>query len=165
MDTNNSAPLSAWVEERLASLAPRDSWEPNSAAALARLKQLRASRSWLGSRWPWAVATAAVVCLAWVGRALLLDSPALPAAVDDSEEPPRRFTFLSSHLATLVTLSTPAIGLWLLTSGFSASRIFSFRLEITLLTIFLLTLLLSTREPPRTGSFLNNDRGLRPRSR
>jgi peroxiredoxin len=64
MDTNNSAPLSAWVEERLASLAPRDSWEPNSAAALARLKQLRASRSWLGSRWPWAVATTAVVCLA-----------------------------------------------------------------------------------------------------
>ena len=32
--------------------------------ALARLKQLRASRSWLGGRWLWAAATAAVVCLA-----------------------------------------------------------------------------------------------------
>jgi peroxiredoxin len=63
MDRNNSTPLSAWVEERLASLAPGDNWEPDSAAALARLKRLHDSRSWLGSRWPWTLATAAVVCL------------------------------------------------------------------------------------------------------
>ena len=63
MDRNNSTPLSAWVEEHLASLAPGDNWEPDSAAALARLKRLHDSRSWLGNRWPWALATAAVVCL------------------------------------------------------------------------------------------------------
>jgi peroxiredoxin len=64
MDRNNSMPLSAWVEERLASLAPGDGWEPNSAAALVRLKQLQGSKSWLGRRWPWAIASAAAVCLA-----------------------------------------------------------------------------------------------------
>ena len=46
----------------------------------------------------------------------------------------------------LVTLSTPVIGIWLLRRGFSTSPIFVFRLEITLLTIFLLTLLLSIKQ-------------------
>jgi len=105
---------------------------------------------------PLTAALAAVVCLVWVGRSLLLDSPALPAAVDDSEEPPRRLTFLSSHLATIVTLSTPAIGLWLLTSGSSASRLYSFRLEITLLTIFLLTLLLAIKQQLLTTTLIGS---------
>jgi peroxiredoxin len=64
MDTNNFTPLSTWVEEHLAFLAPGDNWEPNSAAALARLKQLHGSRSWLSTRWPWTLAAAAAVCLA-----------------------------------------------------------------------------------------------------
>ena len=64
MDTNNFTPPSTWVEERLASLDPGDNWEPNSAAALGRLKQLHGSRSWLSTRWPWTLAAAAAVCLA-----------------------------------------------------------------------------------------------------
>ncbi|HTA57027.1 MAG TPA: ATP-binding protein [Candidatus Baltobacteraceae bacterium] len=55
-------------------------------------------------------------------------------------------TFLSSNLAMLVTLSTPAIGLWLLTAYPRHDKLFSFRLDITLLTIFLLTLLLSIKQ-------------------
>jgi len=46
----------------------------------------------------------------------------------------------------LVTLSTPVMGMWLLRRGFSSSPMFVFRLEITLLTIFLLTLLLSIKQ-------------------
>ena len=64
MDTNNFTPLSIWVEERLATLAPGDNREPNSAAALARLKQLHGSRSWLSTRWLWTLAAAAAACLA-----------------------------------------------------------------------------------------------------
>lgn len=88
---------------------------------------------------------AAVVCMVWIGRYLPQDAPALPSAGGEPL-PPRRFAFLSSHLAMLVTLSTPVIGIWLLREGFSFSRIFVFRLMITLLTIFLLTLLLSIKQ-------------------
>ena len=58
----------------------------------------------------------------------------------------RGLTFLSTNLAMLVTLSTPAIGLWLLTAYPRHDKLFSFRLDITLLTIFLLTLLLSIKQ-------------------
>ena len=75
-----------------------------------------------------------------------------PAPEKGEREPGRQrsirgLTFLSSNLAMLVTLSTPAIGLWLLTDLRPATtRLFSFRLDITLLTIFLLTLLLSIKQ-------------------
>jgi two-component system NtrC family sensor kinase len=46
----------------------------------------------------------------------------------------------------LVALSTPVIGIWLLSSTSSPPQLRSFRLAITLLTIFLLTLLLSIKE-------------------
>jgi two-component system NtrC family sensor kinase len=46
----------------------------------------------------------------------------------------------------LVTISTPAIGLWLLTTHSPSDRLFSFRLDITLVTMFLLTLLLSIKQ-------------------
>jgi signal transduction histidine kinase len=94
---------------------------------------------------PLTASLAAVVCMIWLGRSVPQDAPAF-SAESGEHEPPRRLAFLSSHLAMLVTLSTPVIGIWLLRRGFSASRIFIFRLEITLLTIFLLTLLLSIKQ-------------------
>jgi signal transduction histidine kinase len=94
---------------------------------------------------PLTASLAAVVCMIWIGRSVPQDAPAF-SAESGEHEPPRRLAFLSSHLAMLVTLSTPVIGIWLLSRGFSASRIFVFRLEITLLTIFLLTLLLSIKQ-------------------
>jgi signal transduction histidine kinase len=97
---------------------------------------------------PLTVSLAAVVCMIWVGRYVPQDAPASYSA-DGPHELPRKFAFFSSHLAmlvTFVTLSTPAIGIWLLRDGFSAAPIFVFRLEITLLTIFLLTLLLSFKQ-------------------
>jgi signal transduction histidine kinase len=94
---------------------------------------------------PLTISLAAVVCMIWVGRYVPQDAPASCSA-DGPHELPRKFAFFSSHLAMLVTLSTPAIGIWLLRDGFSASPIFVFRLEITLLTIFLLTLLLSFKQ-------------------
>ncbi len=94
---------------------------------------------------PLTTSLAAVICMVWIGRYVPQDAPALLLREGD-KEPPRRFAFLSSYLAMLVTLSTPAIGIWLLRDGFRATPIFSFRLEITLLTIFLLTLLLSIKQ-------------------
>jgi signal transduction histidine kinase len=84
------------------------------------------------------------MCLA--GRPLL-QSEEMPSEAEPFEaKSSRRFRFLFSHLAMLVTFSTPAIGLWLLTTQSRADRLFSFRLELTLITIFLLTLLLSIKQ-------------------
>ncbi|HEY1470814.1 MAG TPA: HAMP domain-containing sensor histidine kinase [Candidatus Acidoferrum sp.] len=102
---------------------------------------------------PLTASLAAVACMIWIGRSVPQDAPALPT--DSGEpEPPRRLAFLSSHLAMLVTLSTPVIGLWLLRHGFSSSPIFVFRLEITLVTIFLLTLLLSIKQLLLTATLI-----------
>jgi len=83
------------------------------------------------------------VCLA--GRPLLQAQEASPEKTSDSK-PGGRFRLLFSHLAMLVTFSTPAIGLWLLTTQSRSDRLFSFRLDLTLLTMFLLTLLLSIKQ-------------------
>jgi len=84
------------------------------------------------------------MCLA--GRPLLQSKDLPPEANPSDGKSGRRFRFLFSHLAMLVTLSTPAIGLWLLTTQSRSDRLFSFRLDLTLLTIFLLTLLLSIKQ-------------------
>jgi signal transduction histidine kinase len=94
---------------------------------------------------PLTAALAAVVCMIWVGRYVPQDPPA-SSPVDGAGALPRKFALFSSHLAMFVTLSTPAMGIWLLRDGFSASAIFAFRLEITLLTVFLLTLMLSVKQ-------------------
>ena len=94
---------------------------------------------------PLIAAMGGFVCLCLAGRPLLEPAPA-----GDGEKGEKktigRFTFLSSNLAMLVTLSTPAIGLWLLTTYAPSDKLFAFRLDITLLTIFLLTLLLSIKQ-------------------
>lgn len=86
------------------------------------------------------------VCFCLVGRSLLQPGTAECETPPATQKSARRNILHSSQLAMLVTLSTPAIGLWLLTTHSSPERLFSFRLELTLLTIFLLTLLLSIKQ-------------------
>jgi len=88
-----------------------------------------------------------------LGRALLSDqasSAPVPPPRDERHEP---HTFYSSYFAMLVTLSTPVIGIWLLTFD-SAHELFAFRLVITLATIFLLTLLLSIKQDVLAASLI-----------
>jgi signal transduction histidine kinase len=95
---------------------------------------------------PLIAATGGFVCLSLAGRPLLQSAPGSGERKGGHQKTIRGFTFLSSHLAMLVTLSTPAIGLWLLTTYAPHDKLFAFRLDITLLTIFLLTLLLSIKQ-------------------
>jgi signal transduction histidine kinase len=108
---------------------------------------------------PLTLSTAALVAFIWLGRAVLEPVPVHTNRGEAVVEPVSRLSFVSSHLAMIVTLSTPAIGLWLITQKFSSPQIFLFRLNITLLTIFLLTLLLSVKQHLLTrtlvGSFQN----------
>ncbi len=97
---------------------------------------------------------AALVAFTWHGRWFL--QPAAPAHDSPAfvDEPSSSFGLVSPHLAMLVTLSTPAIGLWLLTRGSTAPQIFPFRLAITLLTILLLTFLLAVKQHLLTTSLI-----------
>jgi len=95
---------------------------------------------------PLVAAMGGFVCVCLAGRPLLQSGPATGEGEERPWRPIRRFTFFASHLAMLVTLSTPAIGLWLLTAYSPHDKLFAFRLDITLLTIFLLTLLLSIKQ-------------------
>jgi len=94
---------------------------------------------------PLVASLAAFVCVALAGRTPGQNQPLKPASMH-SDAPSSSTTFLSEHLAMLVALSTPVIGIWLLSSTSSPPQLRSFRLAITLLTIFLLTLLLSIKE-------------------
>jgi two-component system, NtrC family, sensor kinase len=105
---------------------------------------------------PLTAALAAFACVGLAGRSLLTDPHAPALSEASSDEPPRRLTFVSSYLAMVVTLSTPAIGLWLLTNSSAPAELFSFRLEITLLTIFLLSLLLSIKQDLLTASLVGS---------
>ncbi len=95
---------------------------------------------------PLVAAMGGFVCLCLAGRPLLEPANAAGERQGGQQRPVRPFAFLSSHLAMIVTLSTPAIGLWLLTTYAPHDRLFTFRLDITLITIFVLTLLLSIKQ-------------------
>lgn len=102
---------------------------------------------------PLVASLAAFLCFCLLGRALLRDqasSAPAQAGPEDLHEPQ---TFYSSQLAMLVTLSTPVIGIWLLTRS-SANELFAFRLVITLATIFVLTLLLSIKQDLLAASLI-----------
>ena len=86
------------------------------------------------------------VCVCLAGRPLRQSGAEKDKREAGRQRSIRGLTFLSSNLAMLVTLSTPAIGLWLLAAYPHHDKLFSFRLDITLLTIFLLTLLLSIKQ-------------------
>jgi signal transduction histidine kinase len=105
---------------------------------------------------PLIAAMAAFVYLAVAGRSVEQGQPKEPLPETLREEEPSRATFLSSHLAMLVTVSTPVIGLWLVTSRSSPAQLFPFRMVTTLLTIFLLTLLLSIKQDLLTGGLIGS---------
>ncbi|HXC46967.1 MAG TPA: ATP-binding protein [Candidatus Sulfotelmatobacter sp.] len=95
---------------------------------------------------PLVAAMGGFVCVCLAGRPLLQPGPATKEREGVQQRTSRGLTFLSTNLAMLVTLSTPAIGLWLLAGYSPHDKLFAFRLDITLLTIFLLTLLLSIKQ-------------------
>jgi signal transduction histidine kinase len=94
---------------------------------------------------PLMASLAGFLCVALCGRTPELrnhmepNSAALKARAGSS-------TFLSEHLAMLVVLSAPAFGIWLLSNTSAPPQLRSFRLGITLLTIFVLMLLLCIKE-------------------
>lgn len=103
---------------------------------------------------PLIASLAMLVCVALLGHPAEQPQSA-PAPSNAAEELPNKTTFVSSHLAMLVALSTPLLGIWLL-SGATAAPLLRFRLSITLLTMFLLTLLLSIKEDFLTAGLVRS---------
>jgi signal transduction histidine kinase len=87
----------------------------------------------------------AFVCMVLAGRTSCHDQRLDPAP-RQLHAPSTPATFLSEHLAMLVALSTPVVGIWLLSSASAPPALRTFRITITLLTIFLMTLLLSIKQ-------------------
>jgi signal transduction histidine kinase len=104
---------------------------------------------------PLAAATAAFLCVGILGRAVQKDAQSAEALAEETVVSRRTGSMrFWSHLAMTVTLSTPVFGLWLLSTKSLAPDLFSFRLEITLATIFLSLLLLSAKEDLLTSSLV-----------
>lgn len=61
MDTNKQKEISDWVDGRMSALTPEDNWQPNAAAGLARLRELRGAKNWTGRTLIWAAATIGVI--------------------------------------------------------------------------------------------------------
>jgi signal transduction histidine kinase len=98
------------------------------------------------------------VWLALAGRTVgLAHSEPQAAAPGDASGPA---TFLSEHLAMLVALSTPVIGIWLLSNTSSPPQLRFFRIAITLITIFLLTLLLAIKQDILAAGLFQSLQGL-----
>lgn len=108
---------------------------------------------------PLVFSLAALVAFTWEGRRLQT-AHREPVSSLPLNAPTSHLSFLSSNFAMLVTLSTPAIGLWLLATDSWAPQVFSFRLMITLLTLFLLTLLLAIKQHLLTDSLIGSLRNL-----
>jgi signal transduction histidine kinase len=115
-----------------------------------------AGRYYTGSLYdvPLVAALAALTCVMLQGRSLRSAQPSGSEA-QEPDELPSRATFVSSHVAMFVVISTPLIGFWLL-SGASAAPLVPFRLTITLLTMFLLTLLVSIKEDFLTAGMIRS---------
>jgi signal transduction histidine kinase len=64
----------------------------------------------------------------------------------NESRPNRRTVFWSARLSMLATLSTPAIGLWLISSGDMQDAVRHFRILLTLFTMLLLTILLLLKQ-------------------
>jgi signal transduction histidine kinase len=104
---------------------------------------------------PLVASLVALVGLALAGRTGGQDSPLVPAE-KRSDTASGSATFVSEHLAMLVALSTPLLGIWMLSSPSAPPQLRSFRLFITLLTIFLMTLLLSIKQDILAGGLFQS---------
>lgn len=96
---------------------------------------------------------AALVCVALAGRDSQLQATATHSPVAD--EVHGKHSFAASHLAMLVALSTPFIGIWSLGSS-TTPELRSFRLVVTLVTIFVLTLLISLKQDLLTNGLIGS---------
>ena len=95
----------------------------------------------------------AFVWVALAGRDPQLQSNATQAAAD--EEVHGHHSFAASHLAMLVALSTPLIGVW--SVGHSASAgLHLFRIVVTIATIFVLILLISIKQDLLTAGLIQS---------
>ena len=96
---------------------------------------------------PLTLSLSALLCSTLRGRSLSNQSSSARVEenrVEEAEELPSRATLFSSHAAMLVVLSTPVVGILLL-SG-TAAPLLHFRLSITLATMLVLVLLLSIKQ-------------------
>jgi signal transduction histidine kinase len=96
----------------------------------------------------------AFLCACIAGRNA--DRQQTPAEATDDASSPQRTAFASSHLAMLVALTTPGFGIWLLSSASGPPQLRFFRLVITLLTIFFLTLLVSIKQDLMTSGLFGS---------
>jgi signal transduction histidine kinase len=94
---------------------------------------------------PLIASMAAFLCFTLMGRQTGQETTASSTA-SSSEGVSARATFFSEHLAMLVALSTPFIGMWSLFSDSAPSELRVFRLSMTLLCILVLTLLISVKQ-------------------
>ena len=115
-----------------------------------------AGRYYTGSLYdvPLVAALAGLICVMLQGRSLRAAKPSA-AAPQEPDELPSRATLVSSHVAMFVVISTPLIGFWLL-SGATAAPLVPFRLTITLVTMFLLVLLVSIKEDLLTAGMIRS---------
>ena len=98
---------------------------------------------------------AGIVWLCLAGRSFS-QSSRVASASQAQQKPAGRLTFVSSHAALFVTISVPLIGLWLVASHSGPDPLFSFRLHLTLVAIFLLTLLLSIKQDVLSANLLGS---------
>ena len=97
----------------------------------------------------------ALICMVLAGRTTEQDQPQIPA-VTGTAASLRPAPFVSSLLAMLVALSTPVIGMWLLSSPSAPPQLRPFRLVLTLVTILLLTLFLSIKQDLLTAGLFQS---------
>jgi signal transduction histidine kinase len=106
---------------------------------------------------PLVISLSALLCVMLQGRTLLNQQSAVyvnGSRVDEAEELPGRAAFFSSHLAMLVVLSTPLIGILLLSS--TSAPLLHFRLTLTLATMLVLVLLLSVKQDLLTAGLFSS---------
>jgi len=109
---------------------------------------------------PLVASMAGFVWLCMAGRPPLRSGPASEDCETPGSIPGHRFTFASFHLAMLVTISIPLIGLLLLATQPVSSPFFSFRLPLTIAAIFFLTLLLAVKQDILSANLLGSLRSL-----
>jgi len=95
----------------------------------------------------------AFVCVALAGRDPELQSNATHSPAED--EVHGHHSFAASHLAMLVALSTPLIGIWTIDHS-TTSELRSFRIVVTFVTISVLTLLISLRQDLLTAGLIQS---------
>ncbi|HVM75702.1 MAG TPA: HAMP domain-containing sensor histidine kinase [Candidatus Saccharimonadales bacterium] len=95
----------------------------------------------------------ALVCVALAGRDPQLQSNATHSSADD--EVRGRHSFAASHLAMLVALSTPIVGIWSLEHSTTVG-LRSFRIVVTLVAIFVLILLISIKQDLLTAGLIQS---------